>query len=73
MVRGAFRKDINNKCILCKNNDNSQEDVINDCAKTEKLRTKLTKEFNDLDTRNKNKKLLDSFFYWYYRKDLSAK
>ena len=39
--RSAFRKDINDICILCKNNDNSQEHVINDCAKTEKLRNKL--------------------------------
>ena len=28
---------------------------------------------NDLDTTNKNKKLLDSIFYWYYSKDLSSK
>ena len=48
--RGAFVKDINNKCILCKNSDNSQEHVINDCSKREKLRTKLIKELNDLVT-----------------------
>ena len=41
--RGAFRKDINDICILCNEADNSQEHVINDCTKTEKLRTKLTK------------------------------
>ena len=39
--RGAFRKDINDICILCNEADNSQEHVINDCAKTEELRTKL--------------------------------
>ena len=71
--RGAFRKDINDKCILCKNSDNSQEHVINDCAKTEKLRTKLTKELNDLDNATRNKTLLDSIFYWYYSKDLTDK
>ena len=71
--RGAFRKDINDICILCKDADNSQEHVINECAKTEKLRTKLTKELNDLDTATKNKTLLDAIFYWYYSKDLSAK
>ena len=27
--RGAFRKDINDRCILCKDSDNSQEHVIN--------------------------------------------
>ena len=51
--RGAFRNDINDKCILCKNCDNSQEHVINDCAKTEKLRKKLTKELNDPDNATK--------------------
>ena len=34
---------------MCKNCDNSQEHVINECGKTEKLRTKLIKELNDLD------------------------
>ena len=71
--RGAFRNDINDKCILCKNIDNSQEHVVNDCAKTKKLRAKLTKELNDLDNATKNKTLLDSIFYWYYSKDLQAK
>ena len=71
--RGAFRNDINDKCILCKNSDNSQEHVVNECAKTKKLRTKLIKELNDLDNATKNKTLLDSIFYWYYSKDLQAK
>ena len=34
LSRGAFCKDINYKCILCKNSDNSQEHDINDCTKT---------------------------------------
>ena len=71
--RGALRNDINDKCILCKDNDNSQEHVVNECAKTKKLRTKLTKELNDLDNATKNKSLLDSIFYWYYSKDLQIK
>ena len=71
--RGAFRNDINDKCIFCKNCDNSQEHVINDCAKTEKLRKKLKKELNDLDNATKNKTFLDSIFYWYYIKDLQYK
>ena len=73
LVRGAFRYDINDKCILCKNIDNSQEHVINECGKTEKLRTKLIKELNDLDNATKNKTLLDSIFYWYYSKDKKDK
>ena len=71
--RGAFSNDINDKCILCKNSDNSQEHVVNECDKTKKLRAKLTKELNDLDNATKNKTLLDSIFYWYYSKDLQAK
>ena len=71
--RGAFRKDINDKFILCKHCDNSQEHVINDCAKTEKLRTKLIKELNDLDNATRNKTLMDYIFYWYYSKDLQDK
>ena len=71
--RGAFRNDINDKCILCKNCDNSQEHVINECGKTETLRIKLTKELNDLDNSTKNKTILDSIFYWYYIKDLKDK
>ena len=34
---------------------------------------KLKKELNDLAPATKNKTLLDSIFYWYYSKDLSAK
>ena len=71
--RGAFRKDINDRCILCKDSDNSQEHVINDCAKTEKLRAKLKKELNDLEPVTKNNTILESIFYWYYSKDLSDK
>ena len=40
---------INDRYILCKDSDNSQEHVINDLAKTEKLRAKLRKELNGLD------------------------
>ena len=72
-VRGTFRNEINDKCILCKNSDNYQEHVINECAKTKKLRTKLSKELNDLDNATKNKTLLDSIFHLYYSKDLQAK
>ena len=71
--RGAFHKDINDRCILCKDSDNSQEHVINDCAKTEKLRAKLKKELNDLEPVTKNNTILESIFYWYYSKDLSDK
>ena len=58
--KGAFLNDINNKCILSKNSDNSQEQVVNECAKTEKLRSKMTKELNDLDNTNQNKTLFST-------------
>ena len=58
---------------MFKDSDNYQEHVINDCAKTEKLRAKLKKELNDLDNATKNKTLLESIFYWYYSKDLNDK
>ena len=64
---------INDKCILCKNSDNSQEHVVNECAKTKKLRAKLTKELNDLDNATKNKTLLYSIFYRYYGKERKIK
>ena len=73
LCRDAFLKDINDKFILCENRGNSQEHVINGCAKTEKLRTKLIKKLNDLDNVTKIKILLDSIFYWYYSKDPQAK
>ena len=63
LSRGTISKDINNKYILCKNCDNSQKHVVNDCANTEKLRSKLTKEFNDLNNSIKIKRLLDLIFY----------
>ena len=58
---------------MCKDSDNSQEHVINNYAKTEKLRAKLKKELNDPDPATKNKTLLESIFYWYYSKDLNDK
>ena len=57
-----FIKHINDKCILYKNYDNFQEHILNDYAKTEKLRTKLIKELNNLDNATKSKTLLDFIF-----------
>ena len=61
--RAAFRNYITDKYIQYKNSDNSQEHIVNESAKTEKLKTKLTKELNDLDNATKNKTLLESIFY----------
>ena len=73
IFRGAFRNVINDKWILYKDSGNSQEHVVNECAKTKKLRIKLTKELNDLDNATKNKILLNYIFHWYYSKDHQAK
>ena len=42
--RGAFRKDINEKCLLCETEDNGIEHVINNCKKLEKERNELITE-----------------------------
>ena len=34
--RGAFRKDINGKCVFCKTEDNGIEHIINNCIKFKK-------------------------------------
>ena len=68
-----FIKHINDKCILYKNYDISQEHVFNDYAKTEKLRTKLIKELNNLDNATKNITLLDFIFNLHYNKNLRNK
>ena len=43
---------------MCKNCDNSQEHVINECGNFEKSRTKLIKELNNLDM------LLKIKYFW---------
>ena len=56
--RGAFRKDINEKCVLCKTEDNEIEHVTNNCIKFKKAREEIIKKLNILDTNTKNKTLL---------------
>ena len=41
--RGAFHNDINDKYILRKDSENSQEHVINECDKTKKIKYKTDK------------------------------
>ena len=69
--RGAFREDINEKCLLCKTEDNGIEHVINNCKKLEKEREEIVKKLNNLDTNTKNKTLLEIIEYYYYNKRLS--
>ena len=69
--RGAFRKDINEKCLLCETEDNGIEHVINNCKKLEKERNELITELNKLDAETKNKTLLKAIEYYYYSKKLS--
>ena len=69
--RGAFREDINKKCLLCEKEDNGIEHVINNCKKLKKERNDLITELNKLDANTKNKTLLKVIEYYYYSKKLS--
>ena len=69
--RGAFREDINKKCLLCEKEDNGIEHVINNCKKLKKERNELITELNKLDVETKNKTLLKVIEYYYYSKKLS--
>ena len=69
--RGAFREDINKKCVLCKTEDNGIEHVTNNCIKFKKEREEIIKKLNDLDAGTKNKTLLEIIEYYYYTKRLS--
>ena len=41
--RGAFRKDINEKCVFCKTEDNGIEHVTNSCIKYKKESEEIIK------------------------------
>ena len=44
--RGAFRKDINEKCLFYETEDNWIKHVINNCIKFKKARVEITKNFS---------------------------
>ena len=67
--RGAFREDINEKCLLCEKEDNGIEHVINNCNKLKKERNELITELNKLDAETKNKTLLKVIEYYYLIKN----
>ena len=67
--RGAFREDINEKCLLCKTEKNGIKHVMNDCIKLKKEREELIKNLNKLDDNTKNKTLLEAIEYFYYTKN----
>ena len=69
--RGAFREDINEKCLFCKTEDNGIEHVTNNCIKFKKVREEIIKKLNKLDAEIKNKTLLKAIEYYYYSKKLS--
>ena len=62
--RGAFRNDINEKYVFCKNETNN-------CIKFNKEREEIINKFNNLDINTKNKILLEIIEYYYYSKRLS--
>ena len=53
--RGAFRKDINKKCLFCKIEDNGIEHVTNNCIKFKKEREEIINKFYNLDNNTKIK------------------
>ena len=71
--RGAFRADIPGfeKCVLCKNENNGIEHVVNYCPIIKNEREKALKELKKLDANTSNKTLLEIIYYWYYTKDYS--
>ena len=69
--RGAFRVDINKKCLLCEKDNDGIKQFINECEKLEKERKNLIVELNKLDDKIRNKTLLESIEYFYYSKRLS--
>ena len=71
--RGAFRKDINEKCLLCEKEDNGIEHIINNCKKLSKERNELITELNKLDAETKNKTLLKAIEYYYSKKLSNSK
>ena len=64
--RGAFREDINKKCLLFEKDNDGIKQCINECEKLEK---KI--ELDKLDDKIRNKTLLESIEYFYYSKRLS--
>ena len=69
--RGAFRKDINEKCVFCKTEDNGIKHITNNFIKFNKAREEIIKKLNNFDTNTKNKTLLKIIEYYYYSKRLS--
>ena len=69
--RGAFREDINKKCVFCKTEDNGIEHVTNNCIKFKEEREEIINKLYNLDTNTKNKTLLEIIEYYYYSKKLS--
>ena len=69
--RGDLRKDIIEKCVFCKTEDNGIEHVTNNCIKFKKVREELIDKLNKLDANTKNKTLLEIIEYYYYSKKLS--
>ena len=68
--RGAFREDINKKCVLCKFVDNGMKHVINECTNLKNERENLLKELNTINKRKDNE-LLNAIEYHYYSKSFN--
>ena len=60
------KKDINEKCTLCKNDDNGIKHVINQCEKLKSEKNVLLGEFNEINNTNYEELLKDIEYYYYY-------
>ena len=56
--RGYFRKNIFQKCVLCKKKDNNINHVINECVIIKELRDKLKNDLEVLDRKTTKLNLL---------------
>ena len=67
--RGAFKGDMNTKCLLCTTENNGIKHVINKYKNLKNEREELIKKLNELD--NNAKTLLEAIVYYYLNKKLS--
>ena len=69
--REGFRKDINEKCVFCKTDDNGIENITNNYIKFKKEREEIINKLNNLDANKRGGALLEIIEYFYYSKRIS--
>ena len=64
--------DIYKKCVLCKDDDNGLEHVVNECVKLKNEREQLLKNLNNINNRI-DTELLKAIEFHYYSKSYNNK